>query len=75
VSAHQTGTLTLISSGRVTAVRPAVGAGFELSLAGARKVTNDSRPILATGFGPGLGPVAHLFDKRKDGWPLVNDND
>jgi len=75
VSAQQAGGLTLISSGRVTAVRPTVGGGFELSIAGAPKVTSNSRPILATGFGPGLGPVAHLFDKRKDGWPLVNDND
>ncbi|MGX6447743.1 NAD(P)/FAD-dependent oxidoreductase [Patulibacter sp. S7RM1-6] len=32
-------------------------------------------PILATGFGPGLGPVAPLFDAREDGWPLLTDHD
>lgn len=49
--------------------------GYEIELEGGGSIVADHAPIAGTGFGPGLGPVAHLFDSREDGWPLVDDND
>lgn len=48
---------------------------YEIGLEGGGTITADHAPIAGTGFGPGLGPVAHLFDSRDDGWPLVDDDD
>lgn len=70
-----TGRLTLTAEARVTAIKPGPGGTFLVSVGGAGTVSSDSRPILATGFGAGLGPVAALFDRRRDGWPLLDDND
>jgi len=51
------------------------GAGHTVSLADGTRVRADSRPIAATGFGSGLGPVAHLFADRDDGWPELDEDD
>ena len=51
------------------------GEGWKVSLDGGGSLLADSPPIAATGFGPGLGPVAHLFAKREDGWPLLDEYD
>lgn len=39
------------------------------------RVRADSPPIAATGYGPGLGPVEHLFGSRPDGWPEIDEDD
>lgn len=51
------------------------GQEWEVGLEGGGSMLADTPPIAGTGFGPGLGPVAHLFEKREDGWPLVDEND
>lgn len=68
-----TGRLTLIDE-RAATIKPH-GSGFNIRLANGRTVTSDSRPLAATGFGPGLGPVAEFFDSRPDGWPTLDDDD
>ncbi|MFT2753898.1 NAD(P)/FAD-dependent oxidoreductase [Clavibacter sp. Sh2088] len=73
-TAVATGRLTLMGDGGVVGVRPD-GDGYRIQVAGAAAVASDSRPVLATGFGPGLGPVADLFDQRDDGWPLLTEDD
>ncbi|MFC6355346.1 NAD(P)/FAD-dependent oxidoreductase [Luethyella okanaganae] len=75
VTAQATGRLVLSSAGRVVGVKTVHGGGLAVSVGGVGGVASDSRPILATGFGPGLGPVSGLFDRREDGWPLLDDND
>lgn len=69
-------------NGRVTLLRDAVSslAKFEdgriaVATANGERLTSDSAPILAHGYGPGLGPVAELFDTRDDGWPLLTEDD
>lgn len=70
-----------LMTGRLTLVRAHAGAikrdGAEwvASLDDGSKVRADSRPISATGFGPGLGPVDHLFARRPDGWPELDEDD
>ncbi|MCY7326833.1 MAG: NAD(P)-binding domain-containing protein [Microbacteriaceae bacterium] len=73
--AKATGRLTLSSDGMVVAVKPASSGTFSVSIAGLGAVLADSRPILATGFGPGLGPVSRMFARRDDGWPELDAND
>jgi putative flavoprotein involved in K+ transport len=73
-AAKATGRLTLASTGRVTGIRQ-TGAGYSVAVASGAAVPADSRPILATGFGPGLGPATDLFEDRGDGWPLLDEND
>lgn len=74
-SAIATGRLTLLASGRVTGIKPTDGGEYNVALAGGGAIASDSRPILATGYGPGLGPATQLFEDRGDGWPLLDDND
>ncbi|MEC5185766.1 putative flavoprotein involved in K+ transport [Cryobacterium sp. MP_3.1] len=74
-SALATGRLILSDAGRATGIRPDAGGLYTVPIAGGTAVTADSRPIVATGFGPGLGPATHLFEDRGDGWPLLDDND
>jgi putative flavoprotein involved in K+ transport len=74
-AARATGRLTLSSAGRVTGIRQDADGAYAVAVAGGTAVTADSRPILATGFGPGLGPATALFEDRGDGWPLLDDND
>lgn len=72
-AAFETGRLHPVPEGAV-AVK-VDGDGFAVRLADGRMVRGDSAPIAATGFGPGLGPVAHLFEEREDGWPLLDEDD
>jgi putative flavoprotein involved in K+ transport len=74
-AALASGRLTLSAAGRVTGVQADATGGFRVAVAGGTAVPADSRPILATGFGPGLGPASTLFEDRGDGWPLLNDDD
>ncbi|CAQ02576.1 NAD(P)/FAD-dependent oxidoreductase [Clavibacter sepedonicus] len=73
-AAVATGRLTLVGDARVVGIRPA-GAGHLVQVSGATALDSDSRPVLATGFGPGLGPVSELFARRDDGWPLLTEDD
>ncbi|MDQ0745457.1 putative flavoprotein involved in K+ transport [Clavibacter sp. B3I6] len=73
-SAVGTGRLALVGDARVVGIRPD-GDGHRVQVSGATSLPSDSRPVLATGFGPGLGPVADLFDRRDDGWPLLTEDD
>ncbi|GAB3928734.1 hypothetical protein GCM10011575_13240 [Microlunatus endophyticus] len=68
-----TGRLKL-STGRVAVVAPD-GDGHVVSTTSGTRYRSDLRPVLATGFGPGLGPVAPYFAKRPDGWPVLTDDD
>ena len=52
-----------------------VGDRWDVALQGGGRVVADTPPIAATGFGPGLGPAGHLFERREDGWPLVDEDD
>lgn len=71
--AQQTGRLEL-KGFHAKRVEEADGT-YEIALHGGGSVSADHPPIAGTGFGPGLGPVAHLFESREDGWPLVDEND
>lgn len=51
------------------------GDQWAVSLVGGGQVVADVAPIAGTGFGPGLGPASHLFERREDGWPVVDDDD
>ena len=68
-----TGRLTLVAADAVRIA--AEDGGFLVELGDARQVLSRTRPVSAVGYGPGLGPVAHLFARRDDGWPLLDDDD
>jgi len=65
VQLHPTSALTIDVDGDRYLVRAADGT----------TLPTGRMPILATGFGPGLGPARPLFDLREDGWPLLTDDD
>jgi putative flavoprotein involved in K+ transport len=70
-----TGRLTLVAE-RAVGIRPVPApGGFVVRLGDGRVLRSDTAPIAATGFGPGLGPVAHLFAERPDGWPELDEDD
>ncbi len=71
--AQATGRLALLPT-RAIGVKPQEG-GFAVRLGDGKTLVSESRPIAATGFGPGLGPVEHLFGARPDGWPELDDDD
>lgn len=71
--AQATGRLTLVPA-RAISVKAQEG-GFAVRLSDGRTILSVSRPIAATGFGPGLGPVEHLFTARPDGWPELDEDD
>ncbi|MCS6576213.1 NAD(P)-binding domain-containing protein [Curtobacterium flaccumfaciens pv. flaccumfaciens] len=72
--ARASGRLTLVDDGQVTGIKRS-GDGFSVGVAGRSALVADAPPILATGYGPGLGPAASLFDTRADGWPLLTEDD
>ncbi len=72
-AALDTGRLTLIGAHAAGIKRD--GAEWTVSLDNGSRLRADSRPIAATGYGPGLGPVEHLFARRPDGWPELDDDD
>ena len=71
--ALRTGRLTLIEAD-ANGIKPA-GAEWTVSLDNGTRLRVDSRPIAATGYGPGLGPVEKLFARRPDGWPELDEDD
>lgn len=71
--AMATGRLRLVDA-RAVRVKPA-GEGFTVRLSDGRSLPSTAPPIAATGFGPGLGPVGHLFAARPDGWPELDEDD
>lgn len=71
--ALETGRLTLVDAHASGIKRD--GAQWAVSLDNGTRVRADSRPIAATGFGPGLGPVDHLFSRQDDGWPALDEDD
>ncbi|MGP5008605.1 NAD(P)/FAD-dependent oxidoreductase [Brachybacterium tyrofermentans] len=72
-AAQATGRLILIDAHAGGVKRD--GAEWVVSLDNGTRVRVDSRPIAATGYGPGLGPVEHLFESRPDGWPELDEDD
>lgn len=72
-AATATGRLTLTAAHAGSIKRD--GAEWVVSLDNGTKIRADSRPIAATGFGPGLGPVSELFARRPDGWPELDEDD
>ncbi|GAA1695627.1 NAD(P)-binding domain-containing protein [Microbacterium sediminicola] len=72
-AARATGRLTLTAAHATGVKRD--GDTWVVSLDNGTKATSDSRPISATGFGAGLGPVAPLFSARPDGWPELDEDD
>ncbi|QNE46157.1 pyridine nucleotide-disulfide oxidoreductase [Glaciihabitans sp. INWT7] len=72
-AALETGRLTLMAA-RAVGIQ-ALGNGAVIRLSDGSALTSRSRPIAAVGFGPGLGPVDHLFTARPDGWPLLDTDD
>lgn len=49
--------------------------GYLVYVASGARYFSGSAPLAATGFGPGLGAVSHLFEPREDGWPLLTADD
>lgn len=72
-AASATGRLSLVAAGAIAIKRD--GEEWVVRLDDGNVVRADSRPIAATGFGPGLGPVADLFARRPDGWPELDEDD
>lgn len=72
-AAQASGRLTL-SSAHAGAIKRD-GTEYVVSLDDGTRIRAGSRPIAATGFGPGLGPVEELFARRGDGWPELTDDD
>ena len=72
--ALRTGRLTLVPASALAVSREPDGQ-FAVLLDDESVVVSDRAPISAVGFGPGLGPVAELFGRREDGWPLVDEDD
>ncbi|MFV0374636.1 NAD(P)/FAD-dependent oxidoreductase [Microbacterium sp.] len=72
-AARETGRLHLIAADARRVTRD--DDTWVTSLDNGTRVSADSRPIAATGYGPGLGPTEHLFHRRDDGWPEVDEDD
>ncbi|MBP2436038.1 NAD(P)/FAD-dependent oxidoreductase [Microbacterium amylolyticum] len=72
-SALATGRLTLTEA-HAARIKPD-GDGFILLLSTGQRLSTPHRPIAATGFGSGLGPVSALFARRMDGWPELTKDD
>ena len=72
-AARDSDRLRLVDSHAVSIKRFA--DGFTVRLSSGESLSSSRAPIAATGFGSGLGPVAHLFDTRADGWPALDDDD
>jgi putative flavoprotein involved in K+ transport len=71
--ALETGRLHLVGAHARSIKRD--GSEWVASLDNGTRVYSDSRPVAATGYGAGLGPVDHLFEHRADGWPELDDDD
>jgi len=67
------GRLTLVDANATGIKRD--GDGWAVGLSNGRRIRTDSRPIAATGYGPGLGVAGHLFALRDDGWPELDEDD
>lgn len=72
-AALKTGRLTLVSADANGIKR--AGDEWTVSLDNGTRLRVGSRPIAATGYGPGLGPVGKLFARRPDGWPELDEDD
>jgi thioredoxin reductase len=72
-TAQSTGRLKLVGA-HAKRIKPS-GSKWVVSLDNGTRRRADSPPIAATGYGPGLGPVAHLFTRRPDGWPELDEDD
>ncbi len=66
--------IELVSSADVTEVLRN-GDGYEVRCGNGDRFKAFAPPILATGFRGSMSLVADLFDKREDGYPLLNDRD
>jgi putative flavoprotein involved in K+ transport len=73
-AAMDSGRIELVGDADVMAIARA-GDGYEVLADDGRRWTSDGRPVLATGFGSGLGRVRELFDRDEDGTLLLDDAD
>ncbi len=71
---RETGRIRLFNDAGVIGVS-AVRGRYEVRTAGGEVFETEHPPILATGFLGGLGPVAHLFERRDDGHVQLTDED
>lgn len=71
--ALDTGNLSVVAASAIGIKR--AGDRWRTRLRDGTTLESASAPIAATGYGPGLGPVDHLFAVRDDGWPLLDDDD
>ncbi|HCH65050.1 MAG: monooxygenase [Deltaproteobacteria bacterium] len=53
----------------------AIDGGFQITTADGHTLHSPVPPLLASGFVGGHALVADLFEKRKDGYPLLNQHD
>jgi putative flavoprotein involved in K+ transport len=73
-AALDTGLVELVDGAEVCAVERA-GDGWVVRAADGRRWDSRDQPLLATGFGSGLGPVADLFDRDADGAVVLDETD
>lgn len=66
--------VTLVGGAQVTEAQRR-GRGYRVLCDNGDRFNATAQPILATGFGGSVSLVADLFDKREDGYPLLNDRD
>ena len=52
-----------------------VGGQYEVKALDGRTFKTSNRPLLAGGFEGSCKMVADLFEKREDGFPVLNEND
>lgn len=48
---------------------------YEVQLGDGRKFSTRTQPLLATGFAGSMSLVSDLFEKREDGFPVLDEND
>lgn len=72
-TARATERLRLVDSNAVSIKRS--DDGFLVRTNTGESLASTRPPIVATGFGAGLGPVESLFEQRADGWPALDNDD
>jgi putative flavoprotein involved in K+ transport len=73
-AALDTGLVELVGDVEVSGIERD-GVGWSVLAADGRRWPSAGQPILATGFGSGLGPVADLFDVDTDGAVVLDETD
>ncbi|GGC75381.1 NAD(P)-binding domain-containing protein [Hoyosella rhizosphaerae] len=72
--AQKTDRLTLVGDASATSIT-VDGGQYVVTASNGNTYQTQHPPVFATGYHPHLGPVAHMFESRDDGWPLLNSDD